>query len=100
MAALDWDGETPLHLALIRRQVEVARALIERGADVAAQNKDGETPLHLASFWGQVEVARMLIEQAVDVTSQDRDGNTPLHQEKGRFALACLSRLNVTFKHH
>jgi hypothetical protein len=30
-------------------QVEVARMLIERGADVTAQNKDGETPLHLAS---------------------------------------------------
>jgi ankyrin repeat protein len=32
-----------------RGQVDVARMLIERGADVTAQNKDGETPLHLAS---------------------------------------------------
>ena len=29
-----------------------------------------------------------------------RDNVQYHHQEKGRFALACLSRLNVTFKHY
>jgi ankyrin repeat protein len=53
--------------------------LIERGADVTAQNNDGETPLHLALQRGQVDVARMLIERGADVTAQNNDGETPLH---------------------
>jgi ankyrin repeat protein len=48
VAAQNKDGETPLHLASLSGHVEVARMLIEHGADVAAQNKDLETPLHLA----------------------------------------------------
>ncbi|KAF8476308.1 hypothetical protein DFH94DRAFT_758363 [Russula ochroleuca] len=42
--------------------------LIERGADVTAQNKDGVSPLHLASQVGHVGVARMLLEYGGDET--------------------------------
>jgi ankyrin repeat protein len=48
--------------------------LIERGADVTAQDKVRVTPLHLASFQGEVEVARMLIERGADVTAQNKVG--------------------------
>ena len=41
------DGETPLHQALQRGQIDVACTLIEHGADVTAQNNGGWTPLHL-----------------------------------------------------
>jgi ankyrin repeat protein len=60
--------------------------LIERGADVSAQDKDGQTPLHLALQAGQLEVARMLIERGADVSAQDKDGQTPLHLEWKSFA--------------
>jgi ankyrin repeat protein len=53
--------------------------LIERGADVTAQNRDGQTPLHLASRMGQVDVVRMLIERGADPDSPEQDGETPLH---------------------
>jgi ankyrin repeat protein len=42
----DKDGNTPLK----KGQVDVARMVIECGADVVAQNNDGHTPLHLASI--------------------------------------------------
>ena len=64
------DGNTPLHLALRDRQVDVARMLIRYGADETAQNDDGETPLHLALREGQVDVVRMVIEAC---------GGTPLN---------------------
>jgi len=65
--------------------VEVAHMLIERGADLSAQNKDMKTPLHLVSthsYWATpqqfAEVARMLLEHGANVTTRDNDGWTPL----------------------
>jgi ankyrin repeat protein len=72
-------GWSSFHRASRRGQVEIARMLIERGADVTAQNNDGWTPLHLALVDGEVEVARMLIERGADVTAQNNDGWAPLH---------------------
>ena len=73
------DNATPLHLASKCGKMEVARMLLNHGADVTAQNKDGETPLHLASQEGQEEVARMLIEHGANVAAQDKGGWNPLH---------------------
>ena len=53
--------------------------LIERGADLAAQNRDEQSLLHLALQMGQVDVACMLTEHGADVTAQNNDGETPLH---------------------
>ena len=70
---------TPLHLASLYGHVEVARMLVEHGADVAAQTEHGVTPLHAASAMGQVEVARMLVERGADVATQNKYGETSLH---------------------
>ena len=75
------NGSTPLHLTLRLRggHADVARMLVECGADVSGQNMDGRTPLHLASVWGHVDMARMLIERGADVSAQDKYfGTTPL----------------------
>ena len=60
------DASTPLHLTSREGHVEVARMLVERGADVSAQAEDGSTPLHSASCRNHVEVARMLVEHGAD----------------------------------
>ena len=72
------DNATPLHLASRNGHVKAARKLIERGADLTAQDEEGNTPLHLASY-GEVDVARMLIERGADLTAKDKEGKTPLH---------------------
>jgi len=81
---------TPLHLASRNGHVKVACKLIERGADLTAQNNNGRTPLHLASQMGHVDLARMLIERGADLTVQDSYGLTPLHLALHR------GRVNVT----
>src|SRR5258708_20651531 len=80
LSAQNEDKETPLHLALRRRQFEVAHRLIERGVNVATQDKHGWTPLHLVLQEGQLELACMLIERGADVTAETKNGEPPLHQ--------------------
>jgi ankyrin repeat protein len=70
------EEEAPLHLASQRGHEDVARLLIEHGADATAQSKYGTTPLHGAS---REEVARLLLEHGADATAQTSDGSTPLH---------------------
>jgi len=68
------DESSPLHLASRRGHVDLARMLIDRGANVSAQMNDGSTPLHLASENGHVDVARMLVDRGADVSAQKKDG--------------------------
>ena len=74
-----FDDATPLHIASKMGHAKVARLILERDADVTAQDKDGSTPLHLASMRGQLKIAGMLIEHGANVTAQDKDRLTPLH---------------------
>ena len=60
-------------------EVEVARLLIQRGADVSTADENGNTPLHIASEYGNQEVARLLIEQGADISAATKDGAAPLH---------------------
>ena len=73
------DASSPLHLASRGGHVDLARMLVEHGADVSAQKKDGSTVLHLASESGHVDVSRMLVERGGDVSAQKKDGSTALH---------------------
>ena len=51
--------------------------LLERGADVNAQDVYKSTPLHLASEGGRVESARILIDHGADVNARNQWGWTP-----------------------
>jgi len=73
------DASTPLHLASENRHVDLARMLVEHGADVSAQRKDGSTALRLASFNDDVDLARTLVERGADASAQDEDGSSVLH---------------------
>jgi ankyrin repeat protein len=45
----DDNGVTPLHLASKNGNKYLVQLLIDKGADVSAQDKDGNIPLSLAS---------------------------------------------------
>jgi ankyrin repeat protein len=62
-------------------KVDLARFLIEHGADVSAKDKNGLTPLHWAvqGGVGNVDLARLLVEHGADATAWDNDRSTPLH---------------------
>ena len=55
-------GSTPLHLAVRKGKIDIARLLLEHGASVEAQNGQGRTPFDVA--WGKErdEIRTLLME--------------------------------------
>jgi hypothetical protein len=74
-------GWTPLHRATYWGHADVARLLLEHGADANAENKNSfiPTPLHLAAAMGHVDVTKLLLEHGADANAKNKDGWTPLH---------------------
>jgi ankyrin repeat protein len=73
-------GFTPLHVAILNGQTEIAKLLIEEGANINVQNDHGSTLLHSAIFKCQDEIAKLLIEKGTDINLKDvENGATPLH---------------------
>ncbi len=52
--------------------------IIEKGADVNAQNGYGDTPLYDAIYEGNEDIVKLLIEAGADVNAKDGDGSTLL----------------------
>jgi YVTN family beta-propeller protein len=71
-------GSTPLSTAATHGQLEIAKFLIEQGADVSAANTDGNTPLHAAAFWCRTEVVKLLVEKRASTAAKNKRGETPI----------------------
>lgn len=67
--------ESPLMIASLKGQLEQARKLIDRGADV---NKTGWAPLHYAATNGHLAVMRLLLDQHAYIDAESPNGSTPL----------------------
>jgi ankyrin repeat protein len=72
-------NNTPLHLAILNNLPEIAKILIEKGADINLQDSQGKTPLHLAILYKLPIIVDKLIEKGANINLQDSQGNTPLH---------------------
>ena len=62
----DESGVTLLHYASRYGSLDVARLLIDKGANVNAVNRSGETPLSLAQKGGHLELAQYLIKHGAN----------------------------------
>jgi ankyrin repeat protein len=69
---------TPLHLAAIRGHTNIARILVNAGADRNVKDFDDNTPLHYASEYGHFECIIYLIKEAdADPMLKNKFGYTP-----------------------
>ncbi len=73
-------GETPLMMAAIKGQIDLAKALIARDADV---NREGWTPLHYAvsapsEDGSDLKMVALLLEEHAFIDAASPNGTTPL----------------------
>jgi ankyrin repeat protein len=85
-------GDSSLHIAVIFSQLESARLLIEKGADISARDVHGRTPLHF-TYCGSSEMVLALVEHGADVHATDRMGRTALHYAARDLDISVISCL-------
>ena len=75
--AIDKDGKTILMHASIEGKTEVARFLIENGANVNTGGKKfGLSALGWVASKGHSEIVELLVDNQADVNAEDKFGNT------------------------
>ena len=74
--SVDVFGRTALHLA---SDGDIARILVDNGADMNREDRNGQTALAMACFNRNTETARFLIDNGSNIHLQDAFGNAPLH---------------------
>ncbi|XP_057319018.1 ankyrin-3-like isoform X2 [Microplitis mediator] len=75
----DFHQYTPLHVAIQRESVKVAKFLISKGADVNICGKNGESPLTFAIQQGNSELFHLLLDARAEINGCPNKV-LPLHQ--------------------
>jgi ankyrin repeat protein len=84
-------GDSALHVATAGYRVEIAKLLLDAGADcAAAENHRRSQPIHYAADGNlenaagnaqrQVQMIEILIKAGADIHARDKNGATPLHR--------------------
>ena len=93
----DESSATPLIIAVMHNHVEVAKYLLQKGADISLTTESNKRKaLHIASQYGSVEAIEMLLSYDSRPDLRDGEGNTPL-----ACAAACgqIEAVNCLLKH-
>jgi ankyrin repeat protein len=91
--ALDKVKFTPLDWACTRAQWDVARYLIEAGADVKAVGFDGGSAMHRACHYDKPEFVGLLMSKGADPEQQNQWERTALHVATRRGCLKVVKLL-------
>ncbi|XP_062102715.1 ankyrin repeat domain-containing protein, chloroplastic [Humulus lupulus] len=77
--AVDKDGWTAMHKAIIGKKQAVTNYLLREDANPFVCDKDGATLMHYAVRTASSQAIKILLLYNVDINIQDNDGWTPLH---------------------
>lgn len=69
-------GSSPLITAAVFGKADMAKILIDAGADLNFQNNDGSTALISAAFFGRPEIVQLLLEAGADKAIKNKYGAT------------------------
>ncbi len=85
--------QTPLIIATISGQLNVARYLIQRGADINACDSGKYTALHWAAFYNHTKLIADLCIAGANIDAEQNSGDTPLSLAVTRGHLAAAGLL-------
>lgn len=77
----DYLTGTALHVAVSQGSTDIARILIDSGADVDAESEQlSARAVHLAASFGDAAMLELLLDSGAEVDAQDNQGKTALHR--------------------
>ena len=71
-------GDSLIHVAAVREEVDDIKALAEAGVDINAIGDIGNTPLHHAAGMGKLQSVKMLLQLGAKTTIKNEFGETAL----------------------
>lgn len=77
--ALDANGRSVIHTAVLHGHVEPLKELLIAGANVGSRDQHGITPLMIAAFLGYSKVVELLLRQGASTVSRDNHGWAAIH---------------------
>ncbi|CAH1788293.1 unnamed protein product [Owenia fusiformis] len=86
-------GETALHVACIKGQIDKVKKLLDEGANPNTKDHAGWTPLHEASNHGHVKVVELLLDYGAGVNTTGGDNDSPLHDAVQNYRLEVVKLL-------
>lgn len=72
------EGQTPLVLATIGRQLDIVESLLKFNARIDVPDNFGRTALSWAAVKGEYEIAQILLDAKANPNHQNKEGLTPL----------------------
>jgi quinoprotein dehydrogenase-associated probable ABC transporter substrate-binding protein len=78
VTAIDLQGETPLHHAVLMASPAMVQFLIAHGADVNQRDRDGWTPIMTAAYLDKAEDVKILAAHGADLNAQSSQNLTAL----------------------
>ncbi len=76
-------GSTALITSATYGRIEVAKFLIDKGANLSEQKNDGNTALHDAAFFCRMEIVELLLDKGADTTIENFYEDIPLGTVSG-----------------
>lgn len=77
--ALDGQGRSQLHRAIMSEDVDQVQFLLNAGATVDTRDHTGNTPLHWGVSTGNSNVVKLILQFGADVNAKNNLGRAPLH---------------------
>lgn len=75
----DKNGHIPLHYAIIFKNINAIKILLEAGSDVNISDNNGQNSLHLAVYTKELDIVLLITEQNIHINARTGTGENALH---------------------
>ena len=79
---LEWWTGVPMHACARGGSVEIAEALMDKGAGIMDKNRYGIEPIHIAAENGRINLVKYFLSNGALIDTPSRTGKTALHMAR------------------